>query len=210
MNDVQILLFEKDEVKFRERKQNHSILLLLLSLPFKGSSWESPSTKTGKLKKSTHIYIFFTNHAHFCLKHLPSGKAEDLPAILLRVTPLPRVLPRPGGWHCRAGSTGRGDPTVTEAPDHTGYAVAPRVSTHMALLVVQVILDPQKPLGDISNGSFYLDVPHTALGSCGLSGGTARQQGLAPHSSKIHRPSSLPSQQPWRNIALFLKDSSCS
>lgn len=95
---------------------------------------------------------------------------------------------------------------VTEAPDHTGYAVAPRVSAHMALLAVQVILGPQKSFGDISNGSFYLDVPHTALGSCGLSGDTARQQDLAPHSSKIHRPPSLPSQQPWRDNALcFLK-----
>lgn len=87
---------------------------------------------------------------------------------------------------------------VTEASDHTGDTVAPKISAHMALLVVdvQVILGPQKSFSDIPNGSFCLDVPHVALASCGLSGDSARKQSLAPCSSKSRRPTSLLSQQP--------------
>lgn len=66
---------------------------------------------------------------------------------------------------------------VIDASHHTGYTVAPRVSTHMASFVadVQVILGPQKSFSDISYASFCLDVPYTALGSCGLSGDIARK-----------------------------------
>lgn len=103
------------------------------------------------LKSISSHNFFFSNHTLFCFKPLPSGKVKDLPSGLLRVTPFPRVVSRLQD----VGAVGQHLGETLWSLRHLTTQVTWQccVSAHITRSVagIQVILGPQKYLGDISS-----------------------------------------------------------